>query len=829
MSTAYPLFPISILVILFYALSFVLSSMGLVSRANHRKFWNVLLLIAFLATGLIGMMMVIKINYKLEISFYDELVGYHVGFGIAMAVVGFFHLWWHLRYYLHLFRSEKKQETQLFIPLENDLDERSLKISAFLVGSTSIIAQIILLREFLTVFNGNELVIGIVLASWLVLTGIGAYLGKFPLRTKRASSVIFPGLLLLSVLPFVTVVLINFLKNIVFPIGAMISVFQILIASLLLLIPFCLVSGYLFTFIANSYSKIKNQNETGVVYGFESSGSIIGGLLCGLLFIFLFSSIESLLVLVVINGAVLLLIGYNKTAESLGWVSLLVVITAFVLLFFHPEKKIRSWVYPNQEIEVSKDTPHGNIVITRRENMWSVYNNNVLQFDSENFMMNEESVHFAMVQHPQPSTILLVSGGFSGQISELKKYEPRAVDYVEENRWLQHLMKDTSDKITDQSVRFYTTDPLRFIRNTTKLYDVAILNLAGPSTLQANRFFTLEFFELLKRKLSKGAVISFGLQAPVNYLNEEAVDLNSTIYATLKKVFQNVIIIPGEKNYFLASDATLTYDIVKTIRERGIENQYVNQNYIDDSLLKSRGETILSVLNPDAEINQNLKPVLYLQQLAYWLSYFKGKYWLIAALTAALAIFVFFVGNTPSKAMFITGFSASGLEILLLLGLQVFFGNIFLLTSFVFTAFMFGLAVGSFTGKSAGTSPGKIYMDITQIMIGIFAFGTGLLLFSGQMAERAPTIVYSLYLGATFLIGGLTGFQFTQVSVGSTGNYAEISGKTYSYDLFGSALGALVVALYLVPKFGIIPSVFTIGFVNLLFGSFIFLTKNKRI
>lgn len=54
--------------------------------------------------------------------------------------------------------------------------------------------------------------------------------------------------------------------------------------------------------------------------------------------------------------------------------------------------KIRSYVYPNQKIEVSKDSPYGNIVITRRENLWSVYNNNTLLFDSENFMMNEEAV-----------------------------------------------------------------------------------------------------------------------------------------------------------------------------------------------------------------------------------------------------------------------------------------------------------------------------------------------------------------------------------------------------------------------------------------------------
>src|SRR5512133_1331601 len=103
MNTSYPLWTISILVILFYGLSFAFSRIGLVSKVNHRKFWNVLLLITFLATGLLGLLMVVKTNYKLVIPFYDQLVGYHVEFGIGMAIIGFFHFWWNIRYYLKLF------------------------------------------------------------------------------------------------------------------------------------------------------------------------------------------------------------------------------------------------------------------------------------------------------------------------------------------------------------------------------------------------------------------------------------------------------------------------------------------------------------------------------------------------------------------------------------------------------------------------------------------------------------------------------------------------------------------------------------------------------
>ena len=155
MKTAYPLFTISFLTILFYSLSVALVRLGLLSKPNHRKFWNLLLLITFMSAGLIGLLMVVKINYKLDIPFYDEILGYHVDFGIAMVVIGLFHFWWHLKYYLRLFKSEKSNKSSQTTFPEGDLSLSCLKISAFILGGTSMIAQVILLREFLSVFNGK--------------------------------------------------------------------------------------------------------------------------------------------------------------------------------------------------------------------------------------------------------------------------------------------------------------------------------------------------------------------------------------------------------------------------------------------------------------------------------------------------------------------------------------------------------------------------------------------------------------------------------------------------------------------------------------------------
>ena len=114
-------------------------------------------------------------------------------------------------------------------------------------------------------------------------------------------------------------------------------------------------------------------------------------------------------------------------------------------------------------------------------------------------MQNEELVHFTMVQHLQPSNVLLVSGGPTGQIAELKKYNPISIEYVENKRWLMTIMKDSVERIKSKGVLLYTTDPVKFLRQPTKSYDVVLLNLPDPPTLQTNRFYILEFYTLLKK------------------------------------------------------------------------------------------------------------------------------------------------------------------------------------------------------------------------------------------------------------------------------------------------------------------------------------------
>src|SRR5271166_4223578 len=68
-------------------------------------------------------------------------------------------------------RMFERQEQEPGVPLRTILA---------LIGFTAVIAQIILLRELIVVFNGNEMSLGLMLASWLLWTAAGSgILGRF--------------------------------------------------------------------------------------------------------------------------------------------------------------------------------------------------------------------------------------------------------------------------------------------------------------------------------------------------------------------------------------------------------------------------------------------------------------------------------------------------------------------------------------------------------------------------------------------------------------------------------------------------------------------------
>lgn len=84
----------------------ILQVKNVIRNITYTRFWNVLLLISFLVTALLGMLLVVKINYGLEIPNLKYCYIFHVDFGIAMSIIAFIHFLWHWKYYYKLSKGK---------------------------------------------------------------------------------------------------------------------------------------------------------------------------------------------------------------------------------------------------------------------------------------------------------------------------------------------------------------------------------------------------------------------------------------------------------------------------------------------------------------------------------------------------------------------------------------------------------------------------------------------------------------------------------------------------------------------------------------------------
>ncbi len=831
MNSPYLIFPIGVLLLVLYLISLSLSRLSFIKLATHRKFWNVLLLTAFFVTAILGLILAIQVNYKIKIPFIKQLLTLHVDFGIGMTTIAIFHFLWHWNYYLNLLKKKnlkkKTGEEELKAMEEVSVDsEKPVSIRffealpLFVLGFTAILSQIVLLREFLLVFGGNELVCGLVLANWMILTGTGAFIGRITRRTGFTRNFVFYALVLLGLIPPITVFLINNFKNIVFEPGIAIGLFQILYSTLIILLPFCLLSGFLFTWLATKLSINMKANVIEKAYAFESIGSIIGGGLFSFVLVYFLTTYQVLGILLSVNILTGLVLAF-RLRFNIYKVILLVLSLSFIIVFFITDfdSFSKKALFRNQELIFLKDTPYGNLAITRSGDQLNFYENNILLFNTYNTIANEEAVHYAMVQHRDPKSVLLISGGISGITDEILKYNVARIDYIELNPLIFRIGKQFTESLEDKRINAIETDARLFLKKTTNKYDIVLINLPEPSTAQINRYYTIEFFRLLKKRLNRNAIISLGLPSTANYISKEAARVNSVIYTTIKQVFREILVIPGEKNFFIISDNPLSINIGKLIEDKGIDNVYVNRYYLDDNLLKQRSNYILTNISHDVKINKDFRPVSYFNQLLFWISQFNfnlNVFLIISTIILFAVALLISRLNPVNLGIFAAGFTASSVEVMLIISFQIIYGYVYQTLGIIITIFMAGLATGALLRKKFFPAPKNKHYYILQFSLAIYSIILPFIIVFTESLSTFPNLVHIIFFILTFVISLVVGFLFAIATLIQKEAISEISAKVYSVDLLGAALGALIISILLIPLIGIVYTGIILGILNLL-------------
>ena len=746
-----------------------------------------------------------------------------------------------------------------------------LRFALLLMGFTSLVVQVLLIREFLICFYGNELTIGLILGNWIILEAIGSSLSSKLGQNNKRPLLFYCCLQLLIALylPF-AIYLIRTVKDFLpLTTGEGVSVVPILISSFFILAPLSIFDGAQFPFgcrIWKDHTKSPIQ-ATGTVYISEAIGFIIAGPIFTFIFITRMHSFQIALIVSLLNlisGALLILKEQKSLPKNIFvpiFMSLICINVAVLSSNYCDDLNNaslkRQWQKEN--LIESRNSIYGNIAVTKRQEQFTFFSDGIpiITTPVPDIVSNEEFIHFGMLNHPNPKDILIVGGGAGGPISEILKYPIGHLDYAELDPLLIKVVKKyptplTQKELKDPRLSIKISDGAKYIKITKQQYDVVFINLPAPTTLQLNRFYTKEFFNSAKAVLkNNNGIIIFKLPGSLSYLNKELKQLNLSLLNTLKETFSFVNVIPGDFNLYMASESdfeTTPQAFINRLKQNNIKTLLLTPPHIGYRLQDQWRNWFFSTLaeSPPTQANTTFLPMGLFYGLSYWNSLFSpyltkffeiiGKinfriliwpiiYLIVLVLILSLRTPKIKKINVP-YAILTTGLAGMAFDLIIIFAYQSFYGYVYHHIALLITAFMSGLTLGGWLM----TKRLAVIKDRKQEFV---LFETGMIIFCFLII---PILIYLqkslINLSFVFFLlsaisGFLVGSEFPLAnSLYQTKKSTQTAGILYSLDLLGSWIGALIISAALIPVIGLISTCIFLAVLKLSSLILIILFKN---
>jgi spermidine synthase len=629
---------------------------------------------------------------------------------------------------------------------------------AFLLGFISAAAQVILMRELMSIFSGHELVFAVVLGVWLLGIALGsAWAGPKDLRWTF-------GFLVFSVslIPLI-IVGIRFLKPVLgIPLGGVSDIGIVVAGAAFLLLPLTVVLGAVF-------AGLSGQEGGKNIYAFEALGFVGGGIL--ITFIFFIPLTPAL----------------NQWSQQAAW--------------------------PGYRLVASEQTPYGSIVVLDRGGQKSFFENGRHLF-TQGDVLSAEEVHVGLLVHPAPRAVFLMGGGLSQAAAEVLKHPLQRLDYVQLDPDILRVERREVPVQEDPRLHETAGDPRAVLERSTRFYDVIVMNEGDPLSLLSGRFFTREFFAQARAHLGPGGILAVTISSSENYVNVQGKAYARSVKETLSSVFEHVGVIPGERMTFIASSFPYAFTpglLTQRLEERDIKTQFMRDYYLNDRMSVSRMADAGAWLGMKGELSTDVRPRISLRALVFAttragmgfskfmeaLERVQGSFWLLVP-----AVFILgFVAR--KKFLSVTGAAAAGFsqmvfQVTTILLVQSVFGYAYALVGMLTAGFMLGAFLGVHYARYVRPADAAwIQAVLAVLFIAVLMF------------FPAGAFIFPILAG---MAGGI------QFAVYTTIAGKECGGRIYAADVLGAGCGALCAGVFLVPLWGMAMTMVFIAALNLVMG-----------
>jgi len=730
-------------------------------------------------------------------------------------------------------------------------------LSILIIGLSGIVAQVMLLRELLVSFYGNELTLGLILANWVILEAFGVFvIGKFIDKIKNKINIF---VILQAVFSLTLPLSIYFARTVKsalgIPFGEGINLAQIFYSSLLIMLPVSFCHGALFSCGCKIYSSyIKDSaSSIGKIYAWETIGTIIGGIVLTYLFIPYLNSFQIVFIVSIANLLVCLF--FFKDVPNIFKYAIFLLIPLMVYLALSGTlNKVHNYAikkqWKTQDVLDYRNSIYGNIVVVQKEEQRTFFYNGlpIITTPYPDITFVQEFGNLPLLFHPNPKDILVVSAGAGGLINEILKHRVRKVDYAELDPLIIKMLQKypsglTQRELSDKRVNIINKDGRFFVKNTSNQYDIVLIGLSKPADLSTNRVFTQEFFALIEKRLNRDGILALYLPGSLTYLSSDLRDLNACISNALKKTYTYLRIIPGDYNIFLASNSQDTVRaspnlITQRINQENIKADILVPAYLDYRLDKRHLEWFMhSSLGATRKTNQDFMPFAVFQMLVFWNKQFSSLLpgileafvnldlkvvlaW-IYAITFILFIIFYYKHNliklSIPYSIATTGFFGMLINLILIFSFQVIYGYLYHRIGILISIFMAGIALGSIfmTHKTRNIKNSLSLFIKLETAIVLFSYLTALIITRFLEYTGFSTLIF---IALFFISGLLMGLEFplaTKMYLEDKRQIGFTSGLLYFSDLIGGWLAGIIGAVVFLPILGLFNTCVVIIFLKL--------------
>lgn len=720
---------------------------------------------------------------------------------------------------------------------------RKADFAAFMIGLSSLWIQVVLIRRLMAAFSGNELTIGMVLAAWMVWTGIGSMApARYSDRVRNPANTL--ALLFAAVAAALVPAVLATAR--IKPwlgvgMGEIAGLPAMLLASFIITFIPCSLLGFAFNLAARMQRD--HRAAAGRAYRFEALGALVSG---GLLAVWFGSSAQPVspavaLGIVMIPAAMAVA---DRPSGGGRWMASVPILLAALLVFIlagggrrpGSADEIYHRLYWNGREPLSAfDSRYGYLAAVKRGGEVTIFEDGSPVATLPDPAGAERLAHLPLLMCASPSRVLLIGGGFTGMARQILKHPIEHLDYLQLDPGMveieQSRATEAEDLWSDPRIKVVVGDGRAWLRRGPRPYDAVIVNLPDPLTAGLNRFYTAEFFREVKEALEPGGVLAFtaGVTPPNMSYTPAQLGLMAGAARTLDQVFPRRLVLPLDDNLFLAGDSTtdLTADpgvIQARLDRMGIQSFYAGSSMVspqlDPGLLRELNARIQSW---PAEIDRDLHPRGFLYAVMLWsekasphardlitrVSRLDWK-WMAAFPALVLLLGGVWVGAGGGRARAalaagVSGFSAIVIEVAVMVAFQVVEGSVYFAMSLLAAAFMAGLCAGAWLWERRGTGLGRAEVLLAGWSLVALAAVWGLA--EGRVTGAGVLAGFCLVLLGQGVVAGMVFPAAVAAVKGDESSVGRSVGWVNGAEHLGSALGGLLAGSVLVAVFGVMGSI----------------------